>query len=68
MPDPQPSRLDDQIRGFFDVFSRASSALDLDALAGCFDETFLASDAAGVRVVPRPAFLRAPRSRCRCAA
>jgi hypothetical protein len=59
VPDPQPSRLDDQIRGFFDVFSRASSALNLDALAGCFAETFLASDAAGARVVPRPAFLRA---------
>ena len=41
------------------MFARSSSALDLDALAGCFDETFLSSDAAGTRVVPRPAFLQA---------
>jgi len=40
------------------VFARSSSPLDLDALAGCFDETFLASDAAGTRVVPRAAFLQ----------
>ena len=59
VPDQSPSQPGDQIRGFFDVFARASSALDLDALAGCFDETFLSSDAAGTRVVPRPAFLRA---------
>ena len=59
VPDQSPSQTGDQIRGFFDVFTRASSALDLDALAGCFDETFLSSDAAGTRVVPRPAFLQA---------
>jgi hypothetical protein len=59
VPDQSPSQPGDQIRGFFDVFARASSALDLDALAGCFDETFLSSDAAGTRVVPRPAFLQA---------
>jgi hypothetical protein len=58
-PGAQPGQPDDRIRGFFDVFSRASRVLDLDALAGCFDETFLSSDAAGTRVVPRPAFLRA---------
>jgi hypothetical protein len=58
-PGPQSGPPGDQIRGFFDVFSRSSSVLDLDALAGCFDETFLSSDAAGTRVVPRPAFLRA---------
>jgi hypothetical protein len=56
-PGPHPGRPGDQIRGFFDAFSRASDALDLDALAGCFDETFLASDAAATRVVPRQAFL-----------
>jgi hypothetical protein len=58
-PGPHPGQPGDPIRGFFDVFSRASNALDLDALAGCFDETFLSSDAAGTRMVPRPAFLRA---------
>ncbi|MDR3079602.1 MAG: hypothetical protein LBV60_01510, partial [Streptomyces sp.] len=57
--DPHPGPPGDPIRGFFDVFARASHPLDLDALAGCFDETFLSSDAAGTRVVPRPAFLRA---------
>lgn len=59
VPDQSPGQLDDQIQGFFDVFARASSTLDLDALAGCFDETFLSSDAARTRVVPRPAFLQA---------
>ena len=58
-PGPQPGRPSDPIVGFFDVFARSSSPLDLDALAGCFDETFLASDAAGTRVVPRAAFLQA---------
>jgi hypothetical protein len=58
-PGPQSGPPGDQIRGFFDVFSRSSSVLDLDALAWCFDETFLSSDAAGTRMVPRPAFLRA---------
>lgn len=55
----RPGPAGNPIRGFFDVFARSSSALDLDALAGCFDETFLSSDAAGTRVVPRPAFLQA---------
>jgi hypothetical protein len=58
-PSPQPGQPGDPIVGFFDVFARSSSPLDLDALAGCFDETFLASDAAGTRVVPRAAFLQA---------
>jgi len=58
-PGPHRSQPGDPIRGFFDVFARSSHPLDLDALAGCFDETFLSSDAAGTRVVPRPAFLRA---------
>jgi hypothetical protein len=57
--EPHPGPHGDPIRGFFDVFARSSNPLDLDALAGCFDETFLASDAAGTRVVPRPAFLQA---------
>jgi len=55
---PQPGQPGDPIVGFFDVFERSGSPLDLDALAGCFDETFLASDAAGTRVVPRAAFLQ----------
>lgn len=59
VPDQSPSQLSDQIHGFFDVFARASSTLDPDSLADCFDETFLSSDAAGTRVVPRPAFLQA---------
>jgi hypothetical protein len=59
VPDTHRSQLGDQIRGFFDVFSRSSDVLDLDALAGCFDETFLSADATGTRVVPRPAFLQA---------
>ena len=59
MPDQSATQPGDPIRAFFDVFSRSSRALDLDALAGCFDETFLSSDATGSRVVPRPAFLRA---------
>lgn len=59
VPDQSLSQLGNQIHGFFDVFTRASSTLDPDALAGCFDETFLSSDAAGTRVVPRPAFLQA---------
>jgi len=58
-PSPQPGQPGDPIVGFFDVFARSSSSLDLDALAGCFDETFLASDAAGTRVLPRPVFLQA---------
>lgn len=58
-PHPQPGQPGDPIVGFFDVFARSSSPLDLDALAGCFDETFLASDVAGTRVVPRAAFLQA---------
>jgi hypothetical protein len=57
--EPRPGPHGDPIRGFFDVFAQSSSPLDLDALAGCFDETFLASDSAGARVVPRPGFLRA---------
>jgi hypothetical protein len=59
VPDQSPSQPGDQIRDFFDLFTRASGSLDLDALAGCFDETFLSSDAAGTRVVPRPAFVQA---------
>jgi hypothetical protein len=57
--DRYPGQPGDPIRGFFDVFARSSDPLDLDALAGCFDETFLSSDAAGTRVVPRPPFLQA---------
>jgi hypothetical protein len=59
LTDTQASQLADQIRGFFEVFSRASATLDLDALAGLFAETFLSSDPAGTTVVPRPAFLQA---------
>ena len=59
MPGQSRTQPGDPIRAFFDVFSRSSRALDLDALAGCFDETFLSSYATGSRVVPRPAFLRA---------
>jgi hypothetical protein len=58
MPDAQSTPLDTQLRHFFDVFSRASDALDLDTLAGCFDEVFLAAEAAGAKAVPRPAFLQ----------
>lgn len=59
MTDAQSTQLGIQLRGFFDQFSRCSNALDLDVLAGCFDEVFLAADAAGSKVVPRPAFLQA---------
>jgi len=58
-PGAKPGPAGDPIRSFFDAFSRSSHPLDLDTLAGCFDETFLAGDATGTRVVPRPAFLRA---------
>jgi hypothetical protein len=57
--EPRPGPHGDPIRGFFDVFARSSNPLDLDALAGCFGEAFLASDAAGTQVVPRPVFLQA---------
>ena len=59
MTDPQPTQPGTQLRGFFELFSRSGNALDLDALAGCFDEVFLAADATGSKVVPRPAFLQA---------
>ncbi|MGW0196156.1 hypothetical protein [Nonomuraea sp. NPDC003201] len=50
---------DDELRRFFDVFAQASDSLDVDTLAGCFAEVFLAGDAGGARPVPRPAFLQA---------
>ncbi|MFI9843585.1 hypothetical protein ACIHFD_41560 [Nonomuraea sp. NPDC051941] len=49
----------DELRRFFDVFARAGDSLDVDTLAGCFAEVFLAGDAGGARPVPRPAFLQA---------
>jgi hypothetical protein len=61
----QPAPLDAEIRHFFDVFSRASGILDLDALAGCFGEVFLAADQDGARPVPRGAFLAALPRRAR---
>ncbi len=59
LPDAQPASLDTQLRNFFDEFSRSSNALDLATLGRCFDEVFLAADATGTKVVPRPAFLQA---------
>ena len=53
------SALDSQVRRFFDAFSRASDTLDVDALAECFGEVFLAADSAGARPVSRAAFLQA---------
>jgi ketosteroid isomerase-like protein len=49
----------DELRRFFDTFAQASDALDVDTLADCFAEVFLAGDADGARPVPRPAFLQA---------
>jgi len=59
LPDAQPASLDTQLRNFFDEFSRSRNALDLATLGRCFDEVFLAADATGTKVVPRPAFLQA---------
>jgi Domain of unknown function (DUF4440) len=56
MPDPT---LDEQVRSFFDAFTAASDALDLDALGELFDDTFLAADPDGARPVPRQLFLQA---------
>jgi hypothetical protein len=50
---------DAELRAFFDVFSRASGTLDVDALARCFGEVFLAADATGAKPVTRAAFLQA---------
>jgi hypothetical protein len=54
-----PSAIDPRVRQFFEVFSTASGALDLDALARCFADPFLSADASGSRSVPRAAFLQA---------
>jgi hypothetical protein len=51
------TQLDTQLSEFFETFSRASDTLDAEALAGCFDEVFLAADATGAKAVPRPLFL-----------
>jgi hypothetical protein len=59
VPDTRTARLDTQLSEFFETFSRASNTLDADALAGCFEEVFLAADATGARAVPRAIFLRA---------
>jgi hypothetical protein len=53
------SPLDFRIRRFFDAFSAASDTLDLEALADCFADPFLAADASGARPVPLDAFLQA---------
>ena len=51
--------LDDQVRDFFDRFTKASDALDVGALGELFDETFLAADPDGAQPVPRALFLQA---------
>jgi hypothetical protein len=51
--------MDSRIRRFFEVFSTASDALDLTALADCFTDPFLSADATGARAVPRAALLQA---------
>lgn len=59
MPDAHANTLDTQVRQFLEAFSRSSDSLDLDALATCFGESFLAADPSGATAVPRPAFLQA---------
>lgn len=59
MPHTSAPALNTRLQAFFDRFSTASDALDLDALGGCFADPFLAADPTGARPVPRDAFLRA---------
>jgi hypothetical protein len=56
VPDPT---LDEQVRTFFDAFTRASDELDLEVLGELFGETFLAADPGGAQPVPRQLFLQA---------
>lgn len=67
MPDPRTAQLDTQLSEFFETFSRASDTIDADALAGCFEEVFLAADATGAKAVPRTLFLQALPMRQRMA-
>lgn len=67
MPDIRTAQLDTQLSEFFETFSRASDTLDTDALAGCFEDVFLAADATGAQAVPRPLFLQALPMRQRTA-
>jgi ketosteroid isomerase-like protein len=48
---------DREVTDFFTAFANASDTLDTDALAVCFEETFMAADPSGTQSVPRAAFL-----------
>ena len=54
MPDTSEDR---EVVDFFTAFGTASDSLDLNALAACFAESFMAADPSGAQPVPRAALL-----------